>query len=346
MKENKDNQQPALEYFAKALRLSFNALKIIVTGLVIYYIAFSGLFTVQQDEVALILRWGRIAGIGEGTVLEPGFHWSFPEPIDKIVKIDKKVKTLEIEEFWSPNLDTEQASIPPSLIPYLHGYCLSGDKNLVHMRWQVFYNIADPISYIKNVENEETLIKSVVSNAVIDSVGNFSVDEVLRTRLERVSRLVRMEAQKSLDMLDSGISLNAVHINRSIPPIQVVQAFNDVIRAEQRKSSLVNEARRYNNRVINTAKGEASQILAQAETYKNNVVNEALADAKYIQELTQKFGQNSKELETYLSYFYQEKMEQILTELGGKFVLQTPSSEKENELRIILGKETSWEGAK
>jgi hypothetical protein len=51
-------------------------------------------------------------------------------------------------------------------------------------------------------------------------------------------------------------------------------------------------------------------------------------------------------LETYISYFYQEKMEEILVNLEDKFILQMPVKEKENELRIMLGKETKWEPAR
>lgn len=346
MMDNK-KQQPAFEYFARALRLSFNALRIIVGGLVVYYIIFSGLFTVKQDEIAVVLRWGKIVGTGEGRILQPGFHWSFPEPIDKIVRIPvKKVKTLEIKEFWTSDLDSPHASPSSSFIPYLHGYCITGDNNLIHMRLQVSYNVTDPISYILNVENEEELITSAVSNAVINTIGNFSVDEALRTQLEKINRLILKKAQNELDVLDVGITLGAVYIERSVPPLQVMEAFNRVIRAEQIKSASINEGNAYANRIINTARGEASVILAEAETYKSNVVNETRADAKYIQELTQKFKENSKELETYLSYFYQEKMEDILRKLDDKFVLQTPLGEKENELRIILGKETKWEGIK
>jgi len=354
--ENKEKQQPAFEYLARALRLSFNALKIIVGGLVLYYIAFSGLFAVKQDEVAVILRWGRIVGVGEGRVLQPGFHWSFPEPIDKIIRVPvRRVKSLKIEEFWSADLDNPQMSPPEFLIPYLHGYCISGDNNLIHMRLQVSYNITEPISYITKVKNEEELIRSVVSNAVIEAIGNSTVEEALRTQLERISRLVRYKAQEALDSLDSGITISAIYIERSIPPLQVVEAFNKVIRAEQIKSTRINEGKTYANRVINTARGEASVILSEAQTYKNTIINETLADATYIQELTQEFParqdlaggkKGSKELETYLSYFYQEKMEELLVSLEDKFILQTPAKEKENELRILLGKETKWEGAR
>ncbi len=353
--EDKESQQPAFEYLARALRLSFNALKLIVGGLVLYYIAFSGLFTVKQDEAAVILRWGKIVGVGEGRVLQPGFHWAFPEPIDKIIRVPvKRVKSLEIKEFWSADLDDPQATPPEFLIPYLHGYCISGDDNLIHMRLQASYNITEPISYITKVKNEEELIKAVVSNAVIETIGNSTVEEALRTQLEKISRLVRYKAQETLDSLGCGITISAIYLERSTPPLRVVEAFNAVIRAEQIKSTLINEGKTYANRVINTARGEASVVLAEAQTYKNTIVNETLADATYIKELTQEFPvttlmsgkKGSKELEVYLSYFYQEKMEELLVGLEDKFILQTPVKEKENELRILLGKETKWEGAK
>jgi membrane protease subunit HflK len=343
--ENKE-YQPAFEYLAKALRLSFNALKIIVGSLVLYYVAFSGLFTVKQDEVAVILRWGKIVGVGEGRVLQPGFHWSFPEPIDKIIRIPVKVKSLGITEFWSADLDNPQASPPESLIPYLHGYCISGDNNLIHTRMQVSYNITEPIPYVTKVKDEEELLKSVVSNAVIETIGNSSVEEALRTQLEKISTSIRYKAQERLNSMGCGITIISISLERSTPPLRVVEAFNRVIRAEQIKSTRINEGKTYANRVINTARGDASIILSEAQTYRNTVVNETLADATYIQELTQKFKKGSKELETYISYFYQEKMEELLVNLEDKFILQTPVKGKENELRILLGKETKWEGAK
>ncbi|HIE44253.1 MAG TPA: FtsH protease activity modulator HflK [Candidatus Omnitrophica bacterium] len=346
MTDSRDSQQ-ALEYFSRALRLSFLFLKVLVGALLLYYVVFSGFFTVKQDEVAVILRWGRIVGVGEGRVLRPGFHWSFPEPIDKLIRIPiKRVKSLELKEFWSPDLDKKNLSPPPFLVPYLHGYCVTGDSNLIHTRWHVEYRITDPLLYLLSIEEEESLITGIVSNAIIETIGSYSVDKALRTHLEKISQQVRRKAQRKFDALGSGISLVAVYLDRSVPPLQVAQAFNEVIRAEQIKSSRINEAKSYRNRVINTAKGEASKIIAEANTYKSEVVNESRADAEYIQKLTSRFKEGSKELNTYLSYFYQERIEAILSNLEGKFILQRPVSEGKNELRIILGKEKRWEGVK
>ena len=84
--QDKPALTPALEYFARALKISFGFLKFFIL-LILFYYLFSGIFSVKQDEVAVILRFGKIAGVGEKRVLKPGFHWAFPEPIDKVIKI-------------------------------------------------------------------------------------------------------------------------------------------------------------------------------------------------------------------------------------------------------------------
>ncbi len=339
-------QSEALEYFSRALKLSFYFLKALVAILVISYLL-SGFFTVKQDEVAVVLRWGKIKGVGEERVLKPGFHWSFPEPVDKVVRIPvKKVKSIELRTFWDPDLDKKNVNPAPFLIPWLHGYLITGDNNIIHTLWHIEYQIDDPILYLTNTSQEESIIKIAVSNAIVRVGGRLSVDEALRTRLETFSRLVKNEAQKTLDEVDSGLTLVAVYLDRSVPPLQVADAFNKVIKSEQIKSARINEAKSYANRVVNTAMGEAARIVGEANTYRSEVVNEARADAEYIEKLTQKFGEGSKGLNVYLAYFYQEKIEEILANLQNKFILKRPFPGKENELRIILGKRQRWKESK
>ncbi|MBA7650453.1 hypothetical protein ES703_58259 [subsurface metagenome] len=62
---------------SEALRISFIILKIIMIVLVIVFLA-SGFRTVGSDEQALVLRFGKIRGVGENRLLGPGAHWVFP----------------------------------------------------------------------------------------------------------------------------------------------------------------------------------------------------------------------------------------------------------------------------
>ena len=70
----------------EALRVSFIILKVIMIVLVVLFLD-SGFRTVGSDEQALVLRFGKIRGVGDQRVLGPGLHWVFPYPIDTIVKI-------------------------------------------------------------------------------------------------------------------------------------------------------------------------------------------------------------------------------------------------------------------
>jgi len=158
---------------AEALRLSFAILKVIMIVLVVIFLA-SGFRTVGSDEQAIVLRFGKIRGVGEERLLGPGLHWVFPYPIDEIVRIpvQKKVN-LPIDSFWYSQRSTEilgegpKKRIEPgqALNPIRDGYCITrsekqdqitadligSDYNIVHCKWQLTYKIDDPERFFQNV---------------------------------------------------------------------------------------------------------------------------------------------------------------------------------------------------
>jgi membrane protease subunit HflK len=170
---------------SEALRISFIVLKIIMIVLVVLFLA-SGFRTVEPDEQALVLRFGKIRGIGEDRVLGPGLvgplpwlHNVFPYPIDKIVKIPvAKKQNLPINSFWYyqrpeellPHTPATKISPPATLNPVKDGYCITrsekqdqtaagfagSDYHIVHCKWQLTYKIDDPERFFKNVYTDET----------------------------------------------------------------------------------------------------------------------------------------------------------------------------------------------
>src|SRR5258706_4188788 len=71
---------------SEALRSSFFVVKVVMAILVLYFLG-SGIFTVPSQQKAIILRFGKPVGTGPDQLLGPGLHWSFPSPIDEVVKI-------------------------------------------------------------------------------------------------------------------------------------------------------------------------------------------------------------------------------------------------------------------
>ncbi len=168
---------------SEALRISFIILKVIMIVLVVAFLA-SGFETVGSDEQAIVLRFGKIRGVGEDRLLGPGPHWILPYPIDEIIKIpvERKVN-LAINSFWYFLSKEDMLAEKPRparpdqpLNPIRDGYCLTrsekrmgtsdgtsaggegapsasdgSDYNISHTKWQLTYQIDDPEQFFRNV---------------------------------------------------------------------------------------------------------------------------------------------------------------------------------------------------
>jgi membrane protease subunit HflK len=68
----------------------------IATMAVLYLL--SGTTSVKPDEVAVILRWGRL--VGDTSALQehgPGLLFAFPQPVDQVVRVQvKKVSEVTV----------------------------------------------------------------------------------------------------------------------------------------------------------------------------------------------------------------------------------------------------------
>ena len=179
---------------SEALRISFIVLKVIMIVLVVAFLA-SGFKTVGSDEQALVLRFGKIRGVGEKRVLKPRAwpYWVFPYPVDTMVKIpvEKKVD-LVIRSFWyyqtqermlaEPSI--EKTRVLPTLDPINDGYCITrsekqdetisgsggSDYNIVHCRWQLTYKIDDPERFFKNVYVEDVKPGDIYFDVITGSI--------------------------------------------------------------------------------------------------------------------------------------------------------------------------------
>ena len=98
----------AHESLAAALRVSFVVLKLVILFMVIGYFV-SGLYIVDQDEVAIALRFGKIAEIGgQELVKGPGLHINWPAPVGEVVRISTGVRSLGVNTFWPQVSESER----------------------------------------------------------------------------------------------------------------------------------------------------------------------------------------------------------------------------------------------
>jgi modulator of FtsH protease HflK len=305
MENNNDNQnQDFLEAarldtagksLADALRISFTVLKVIMVVLVVLFLT-SGIFRVQEDENALVLRFGKIRGnISEDRVLGPGLNWAWPEPISEIITIPvTKVQALAINSLWYFETDAEKLGRPgraqTTLNPAIDGYCLTrndsmagggdSDYNIVHSKWELKYRISRPERFFRNIYYNATapgqdfldvaadtvnpLLESLASNAIAVTMVNYSIDDAIVSKTEIASNVKRL-LQEKLDKIGAGITVEAMHVSGKITwPRQVDDAFQRLINASQESDTKIISAKREATRILNETGGaNAEQVLEE-----------------------------------------------------------------------------------
>jgi membrane protease subunit HflK len=182
---------------SEALRISFIILKVIMAVLIFAFLA-SGFKTVDTDENALVLRFGKIRGVGEERVLKPRTvpYWIFPYPVDTMVKIpvEKKID-LAVRSFWYyqsqermlSESSIEKTRVLPELDPIKDGYCITrsekqdesisgsegSDYNIIHCKWQLTYQIDDAEPFFKNIYVKDIKPGEDYDDAITEGVTHF-----------------------------------------------------------------------------------------------------------------------------------------------------------------------------
>jgi membrane protease subunit HflK len=141
--------------------------------------------------------------------------------------------------------------------------------------------------------------------------GRTPADEI-RTRGRQVAQEhVQDLIQATLDSYQSGILVTGVQLEKADPPPQVVDAFEEVQRAEQNQNRLIREAEQYRNQRLGAARGEASKIVEDAKGYKARVVAEAQGES---QRFLSVYTQYTKAKEVTRERLFLETVEDVLAQ--------------------------------
>jgi membrane protease subunit HflK len=235
---------------------------------------FAGLYYVDQNQIAVLTRFERII---DGNVM-PGLHYALPWPIDRRIKIPvKQVETLVIDDFAG---EYEEQS-PPARFEQLTGlkpYCITGDNNIVTITLLIKYTVINPVDYLYGTQSGEEMMNNLVASIIIHNLATLGVDEILTFGKKKIENDVKIQLQRQLDSLNSGIGVSFVEIKEINPPKTVQQDFDDVVNAQVDKRKVINVAQSYANEVISYARSKANLIVAEAESYSNEKVLAAQGD--------------------------------------------------------------------
>ncbi len=259
----------------------------IVAVALVGIVAMNSFYRVQADEQGVVLQLGkynRTAG--------PGLHFAL-WPIEKVELL--QVTKEHNVTFGGRNADD--------------GRMLAGDQNMVDIRFTVQWRISDAKKYLFNIQQPKALLQVVAESAMRDVVGRTAADEVRTKGRFAAQEQVKNLIQKTLTSYDAGININGVQLEKADPPPQVVDAFEEVQRAEQEQNKIIRQAERYRNKLLGEARGEAAQIVEKSKAYKARVVAEAEGEAARFVKV---YDEYVKAKEVTRTRLFLETMEEVL----------------------------------
>ena len=282
---------------------------VIVIAAAIFF--FTGLYTVDPEEVGVIQRFGKYAD-----TTQPGLHFKIPFGVDKLTKV--KVKHVYKEEFGFRTIQPGVKSTYSTRGFDMESLMLTGDLNIADVEWIVQYRIKDPVKYLFNIRNIEETIRDLSESVTRQVVGDRSGDEVIVLSRKEIADEIQVELQKTLDDYGSGIEIYTINLQNVNPPEPVKPAFNDVNSAKQEKERILNEAWQKYNQIIPEAKGKAKRTIEEAEGYAVNRVNRASGDAE---KFIAVFNQYKNAKTVTKKRLYLETMQQILPKIEKVYVV-------------------------
>jgi membrane protease subunit HflK len=224
----------------------------LVLILVVVWIGFDSVHVIDEAEQGVVLRFGKYS-----RTLNPGFNLTLPRPFETLTKVN--INNVRVAED--------------------RGHMLTEDENLVEFIYKVQYRINNAQHFLFKVRDPEITLRQAAESALRESVGTNSLDAILEGNARTKVRIETQRVlQETLDLYQAGLQVTEFNLVDVNVPMQVREAYSDVIRAREDRERFTEEARVHANSVIPEARGTAARIEQEAAGYKASTI--ALADGE------------------------------------------------------------------
>jgi len=210
--------------------------------LLLMIVAYSSVFTVQQTEQALVVRFGRPVDV----VTDPGLHFKVPFT-DSVIPIDKRILDLE-----NPAQEV-----------------IASDQKRLVVDAFARYRIKDALQFYQSVGSIQAAniqLATLLNSSLRRVLGEVSLIQVVRD--EREALMGRIRDQLDKEAANYGIQVVDVRIRRADLPDQNSQAVYQRMETERQREAA--EFRAQGNQkaleIRSNADREATVIVAEANS--------------------------------------------------------------------------------
>ncbi|WP_034995330.1 protease modulator HflC [Beijerinckia mobilis] len=236
---------------------------VVLLVLAVAVLAFAGgaLFTVQQTQQALVLRFGEPVP-GRAVVTTPGLHFKWPL-IESVVLFDNRI------------LDAETAKQE----------VLASDNTRIEVDAFLRYKIIDPLRFyqsVGSVERADNQLVYILNSAVRRVLGDANLAQIVRDERERLMLTIRDQVNEQAANL--GVKVIDARIRRADLPRQISEKVFSRMQTERAReaaeyraqgSEQAQKIKAKANRDVTViraeAQSEAERIRGQGDAERNRI---------------------------------------------------------------------------
>ncbi|WP_256761439.1 FtsH protease activity modulator HflK [Cohnella sp. WQ 127256] len=268
-----------------------------VAALIVAILAYSSFYTVQEQERAAILTFGKYTG--ETTA---GLHFKWPYPIQQVVIVPAEL-TQRIYIGYRQEGDVVTPVEEEAMM-------ITGDENIVSADAVVQWKISDIQQYLYNIDKPEQFLRNAASSSIRSVIGSEKLDYAITDGKTVIQEKVREKLLELQGKYHTGMQIIDIKFQDIEPPSgQVEEAFRKVTNAREEKSTKINNAAKYENDKIPKARGESQAMLENAEGVKKSRILNAEGDVAQFNAIFAEYAKNPGVTESRLII---ETLEKIL----------------------------------
>jgi HflK protein len=245
---------------------------------------------IDPNEQGLLEHFGRQGGAR--ATLDPGFHFKWPWPIDKVYRYQtRQIRSFVVGEV--PDTDAAQertvlwtkphfkrgegeSTEAPGMLVASRSQTIQTNKNekpvpanILTISIPFQYQITNPVEWAYRHSNPDQLLQKLANREVIRYLINVDMGSIMSDRRLEAAEEIRRRVQARADEAKLGVSIVFVGLQDIHPPlgnkqIQVAAAFEQVFSATQQKQTNILYWQAYAARTIPAAEAKATNIISEA----------------------------------------------------------------------------------
>ncbi len=234
--------------------------------LVLVIVASSALFTVDQTEKALVLRFGE----PQQLITEPGLHFKQPF-LESVVVFDNR--TL--------NLESPQEEV------------LASDSQRILVDSFLVYHIADPLRFYQTVGTvlrANNQLGSVLNSAVRRVLGDATLPQIIKE--DRAGLMVKIRDQVDKEAARLGASVTDVRIRRADLPREISEKVFSRMQSERAREAAQYRAQGSEQAQTITARADRDVVILKADAQRQADQTRGAGDAERNRIFAEAYGRD------------------------------------------------------